>query len=147
MKTLNIYLSQHHKELLSRLCKTYKLSMSTIADIISYWTWKLIGKNATENTGELITGYLATGSKTSIKPKRVLNELEDLENATKSKIVSNSLKIYFDEEYTKYFDEKGLKQYRENITRELKETKEDFWNYNKFTRMQWRFNREHGEKA
>lgn len=143
MNDINIYLPDYYKKELSRLCNQHKLSMSSVCDIISYWTLEVWGKYGYESKPNILTDYLMTGKKTHVKPKRIGRD--PMEANTKSHLISNAVIIYINNDMKLYVNEKGEKIYRENILKELKETKEDFWNFNKFARSQGRFIRQNPE--
>ena len=108
---INIYLSEEHKEKLNTISNKYRLSMSTIADILictTYYVYLHYSKNKVENEKILKEYIIKEGlKKTSIKPKSYKNEsLYNKAIENKSIFTTNSLIIYLDRLANKYFDEK-----------------------------------------
>ena len=145
MKTINIYLTTKQKDKLSRLQNQYKLSLSTIVDIIAWNTYQTMmnkGKNYEEIWASMILNYMQTGNKTSIKPKRVIKDIKPFLDRNTSCFITNSIQIYLENEINQYTNKDGVDTYYEKILKEFKETKEDYWNYNAKIKQWMRFERE-----
>lgn len=148
MKPINIYLTKQEKDKADKLTKKNLISLSTLADIVSYWLFYVIyhyGKK--EDLEKLNTEYISSNGnyKTSIKPK--LNDEylgQVLQN--KSKWCTNALKIYLNKEIAKYVnDPKAINSYYNKIDQKIQSKKEIAWNYNAVIRMQRRSLRENKE--
>ena len=146
--TINIYLNKQERKMMDDIKYKYQLSLTTIADIITFWTYHtflVIDQPilAKEHKQEELLEYKLANEyfyehkyKTSIKkPKRIKSGLfkgAKNQNKAYSKFVDNSLKIYLYKDINKYSNDKNMiqKEYWNKINAELQNTRDEYWNMN-----------------
>lgn len=144
---INIYLNENYRDQLKTLMNKYKISMSTIVDILTFQTFYGITHysiNKIENE-KIMTEYIIKEGlrKTSVKPKNAQNIdmfiKSTNDKATLSIFATNSIIIYLDNKIDNYLDQEGRKYYYKKINQEMQKTKEEFYNYNNMIRSTMRF--------
>lgn len=138
-----IYLSKQTKDRLKDLKNKYRLSLSTITQILvdNLKTMFAVYEDS------FFTQYLNKEhrEKTLIKPR--IKEEETLltytkgEMATLSHIASNLLYLWANKEYKKIFneyDKNKVEKYVKQIEKIFYETKDELWDYNEWLRKQIR---------
>ena len=139
---VNIYINNEEHKQLEKISQKYKVSLSTIADILiqtTYYEMIHEGKDKTQdyNTQLQMEYILKNGfeKKTSCKPKCYnKGSLYAEQISKKDCYTTNVIKLYCTKEIEKYLTEEGKKCYYEKINKKFQETKEQFWNYNNFLR-------------
>ena len=162
-KTINIYLNSKERKLVDDLKVKYRLSLTTIVDVITKYTFKYFFQYAVEKNNKneedlkrLYHEYLyLKGRKTSIKEPQIFKKEnggiylignEYAKGQSKSRFVTNSLMIYLNKTIENYVKDKEMVQaYWNNINKELLTRKDDFWDYNQYVRKQRRMLRENKE--
>ena len=162
-KTINIYLNSQERKLVDDLKVKYRLSLTTIVDVITKHTFKYFLQYAYEynNKNEedlkrLYKEYIYNkGKKTSIKEPQIFKKEnggdylvgnEYAKGQSKSKFTTNCLIIYLNKDIKNYVKEEEMqKAYWNNINKELTTRKDDWWNYNDHIRYQRRMLRENKE--
>lgn len=135
MKTINIYLTKQEQKQAKEIQLKYKVSLSTLVDKVCYATYHAIKHYPIKETEKLTNEYIGQGSKTSVKPRCLLDQKEYLyqvfaNERNKNIFATNSLKIFLSKSYKQYFDEKGLQEYYQKIDKELTKADDKNWNYN-----------------
>lgn len=152
MKTINIYLTKEQKKKADRVRIKYKVSLSTLASIVSFELMnQLLKTNRKDLIEQLQQDYLQKDGtyKTSIKP-RVIREgaLNGIEK--KNTYTTNALIIYLDSKIKDYLDNEHVNKYYANIDKKLNETYDIHWDYNahiRDMRRMFRQNKEYWKKA
>lgn len=142
MKQLTyIYLSETELAKLKKTASKYRVSLSTLADVIIFETYKALKHGKKTTNEELEKNYFIKSpfiKKTSIKPK-CFKEKEVMYGLIKNRSIytSNALTIYANGRIEDYI-EKGKDDYYNNINNKLNAIKEQYWDYNNFIRCQRR---------
>lgn len=159
-KTINIYLNTEERKQLDNLKVKYRVSLTTIADVVTKITFKYFLQNEEKLEGndklkKLFKEYLyIKGRKTSIKEPKGYKKEEGgqyitgntyAQNVSKSRFVTNCLVIYIKKEIKKHIREELAEHYWNDINKELTNRKDEFWNYNDHIRLQRRMLRENKE--
>ena len=142
---INIFLTKDEKSQIETKMRHYHVSMSNIAQKVSWAILKAIIQKLTLNEdvkSQILDGYLYPSGnyKTSIKPQ----DKDTIEQFTQKKSIfyTNCLKIYVNRELKKYFNDDGCQMIQNYINDELQKSKETFYDYNNFCRNSQRYNRE-----
>ena len=153
-KTINIYLDSQYRKQVESLKVKYRLSLTTIVDVITKITFKyfLWSKEDINNATRLYDEYLyPKGKKTSIKEPKLYKENPYINGTSwhkenrKSRFTTNCLMIYLKKEIKNYIKQEDVEKYYNDINKELTTRKDEFWNYNEHIRMQRRMLRENKE--
>lgn len=155
-KTINIYLTKDEKQKAHKIQSKYKVSLTTIADVIiwvSYYALLHYSKVLKAND-QLANNYIENkGTKTSIKTPKCLKENELMTCLIGNKAMiytTNVLRLYLNKTIKEYLTEEGINYYWNKCDQKLQEIQERFWDYNNFTRMTRRNlkeNKEYYKKA
>lgn len=152
MKTINIYLTKQNKTKADKLRIKYKVSLSTIASIVSFSLLKYINLYNQNELEKLKTEYIvskqaSTTYKTSIKPRNFTkgSYLGDMLETNRNCFVSNALLIYLEGLIKNYLNPQQSNKYYAEIDKNLQETFDTYWDYNANIRNQRRMMRQNKE--
>lgn len=148
---VNIYLSQETKEKLKEISNRFKVSISTITDVIINQNG-LIGHYLNMTKGKAFTDYIDKQDliKTSIKPKGKTEKIFNYFNETEKprsksdigRLISNILYSYIKKDYVMLTNKENITKLKQDIGNELAKRKEQYWNYNTTIRQNIRFYKE-----
>ena len=141
MKTINVYLNKQQKQKADKVRIKYKISLSTLAGIVSYeLVHSLISESKENMIQKLQDQYLQEKGnyKTSIKPREITGKDQYLNQLiqNKNKFTSNALIIYLDGKIKDYIDD--VNHYYANIDKKLSQAYDIYWDYNTIVRSQAR---------
>ena len=145
MNTINIYLTKQQRQKIDKMKVKYKLSLTTIVDIICEITNQCLWINGEEkSTYDMFNRNLyKREGKTSIKEPLWIrrNKLEH-----PNRYVNNCLQAYLRNEIHLFVQKtdslEGKHGYWNAINQELLKREDNWWEYNRFIRMQKRNERE-----
>lgn len=125
MKRINIYLTNLEKKKIYDLKNKYHISFSTIANIVCEKTCMLISDKELQE--QYVEGK--EGTKTSIKPK--------YDGYKKNSFIyTNTLKIFLNDRYEKYVNDKTkINKMKNFIYNEMQNTYEENWDGNRLNRL------------
>lgn len=145
MKTerINIYITADEKKQLIQVKNRYKISISTIAQIVYKWYGTCLEKTLESNYIEYLTEQ-DKNEKTSIKPRKKLDDLPCNYQERKrnwSMIYTNCLKIYIHKSFKQYFKQENNQASQQlveemnakihgSIAKQMQETRDAFYTYN-----------------
>lgn len=150
-KTINIYLTNDEKKQAQKIQQKYKVSLTTITDVLIFVSYYALLHYPTElKANDLLkNNYIkGKGNKTSIKTPYILKDKTPIGDTLIGKEMiycTNILKIYLNHEAKKWLTEEGQNYYWKEIDRKLQQTQERYWDYNNFNRMSRRNLRENKE--
>lgn len=148
MKSINIYLNTEERKSIDQVKNKYRLSLTTITDILVMVTMKaFLNTNNKELIERLKNEYLYTrGRKTSIKQPKIFSDKELFaKEQHKSRFATNVIMLYIKKDIKRYLNEEQQKEYWNDANKKLTTTTDTWWNYNNHIRLQRRMIRENKE--
>lgn len=148
-----VYITKEQKKKADKIRNKYKVSLSTLAGIVSYELANRLVKEKKEDLlKQLQEKYIQEKGnyKTSIKPREICGKDQYLNQliTNKNTYTSNALIIYLDGKIKNYIDDTD--HYYSAIDKKLNEAYDIYWDYNCNIRNQRRMlrqNKEYWKKA
>lgn len=139
---IDIYLTKTEKDTIYETMTKYKISMSTIADILITETYYVLTHYGIENDLNKILEeeYLYKDERIfwkhgTIRPKAYKKGTwHNVNIINKAKYTTNVLHIYVKKDIKQYATEEGAKIYYQRINKEMCKRKEQNWDYNNVVR-------------
>lgn len=139
---INIYIAKEDRKKLDELKVKYKLSLTTIVDILIYITLDCLKLNANKETLTKFTTQTlyVKGDKTSIKIPRTYKKDKNFDDLDKNKFANNCLNVYIKKEIHLYITNadilNGKYGYWNRINEEMQKRNDPRWQYNEKLREQ-----------
>lgn len=126
--TINIYIEENTKKLLTIFCKNHHVSYSTCIEKLVHATAQI--------QNQLINDYIVKGQKTSVK----VNSNWDIKltKEEKAKLYSNLIYLYFNKKLDTYYTDKRWKDIQKIFIDNINESKDNYYNYNSHIRNEAR---------
>lgn len=142
-ETINIYLSNEQRKKVDSLKVKYRLSLTTIVDILCELMQDALFLNADKELEERFKNkhLYALCKKTSIKVPRFIKKME---NVKPCRYVNNILQAYLRGEMRLFIKSdilEGKNGFYARLEKELTTREDNWWEYNRYIRMQKRFER------
>lgn len=139
-KTINIYIPKDQRKKIDELKVKYRLSLTTIVDILVFTTWKYLRGDQIETLTK--TYIYKKGAKTSVKMPKIFSQLIWNESVKKQRLATNVLMIYLNKDIKKYVADDKVNKYYNDLNNKMTTTVDEFWDYNQFIKKQRRLLRE-----
>lgn len=139
---INVYIEKDDRKKIDDLKVKYKLSLTTIVDILIEVTYDCLKLNCNEDIlNKFIKQNLyVQGNKTSIKMPRSYRKNKEYENVERNKYANNCLNAFIKKDIVKFIQNKDILEgkygYWNRINQEMKKRYDPKWQYNENLRNQ-----------